>query len=137
MIFPNEDIEELKSEIQKRLSEKRFLHTLGVMRAAVKLSQLCLPDFASEAAVAALLHDVTKEYSHAEQMKIIEDAKIFVDDEDKDTAAVLHSFTAPAVIIREFPKYATKNVISAVFSQKKTRKLKNHFRIISKVFLLL
>ena len=90
------------------------MHTLGVARAAKRLSELCLPRFASEAVAAALLHDVTKEYSHSEQLRIIKDAGILIDDEERDTPAVLHSFTAPAIIKRDFGKFSTERVLSAV-----------------------
>lgn len=114
MTFSNEEIEALKCEIKKRLSEPRYLHTLGVARAASRLCELCLPSHTSEAAVAALLHDVTKEYSHEEQKSIIKEEDILIDGEDENTPAILHSFTAPAVIRRDFAKFATDSVLSSV-----------------------
>ena len=116
MTFSNEEIENLKKEIEARLSAQRYLHTLGVARAAVRLAELCAPQLVNEAEVAALLHDVTKEYTREEQYRIIEKFKIEIDDEDKSSPAVLHSFTAPEIIKRDFQKFATKNVLSAVFS---------------------
>ena len=113
MTFSNEDIEGLKAEIKRRLSESRYLHTLGVARAAELLAVLCAPELVDEAVVAALLHDVSKEYSHNEQLHIISEEKISIDREDESTPAVLHSFTAPAVIKRDFEKFATPNVLSA------------------------
>ena len=114
MTFSNEEIEALKCEIKKRLSEPRYLHTLGVARAASRLCELCLPSHTSEAAVAALLHDVTKEYSHEEQKRIIKEEDILIEGEDENTPAILHSFTAPAVIRRDFAKFATDSVLSSV-----------------------
>lgn len=116
MTFSNKDIEELKKEIKGRLSEPRYLHTLGVSRAAIRLAEFCAPQLTQEAEVAALLHDVTKEYPREEQLRIINDFNVALDDEDKSYPAVLHSFTAPEIIKREFSKFATKNVLSAVFS---------------------
>ncbi len=113
MTFSNEEIEELKKEIKVRLSEPRYLHTLGVARASRALSELCAPSLAAEAEVAALLHDISKEYSHSEQLRIIEEENIFLDSEDKGAPAVLHAFTAPAVIKRDFEKFATQNILSA------------------------
>lgn len=114
MTFSNEEIDYLRREIKKRLSEHRYLHTLGVARAAIKLSLFCLPEFASELEVAALLHDITKEYSVSEQLEIIEKEGIDIEREDLNTPAVLHSFTAPSAIKRDFEKFATERVLSAV-----------------------
>ena len=114
MTFSSEDIESLKLEIQTRLSNTRYLHTLGVAEAAEMLALFCAPELVSEAIVAALLHDVSKEYSYDEQLRIIKEYKICIDSEDKSTPAVLHSFTAPAVIKRDFGKFATDNVLSSV-----------------------
>ena len=115
MTFLNKETEALGERIRNLLSEPRYLNTLGVARSARKLSELCLPELASESEVAALLHDVTKEYTHSEQMKIIKENKIPIDSDDEKAPAVLHSFTAPVVIKRDFPEFATDNVLSSVF----------------------
>jgi len=115
MTFSNQEIERLTGEIKSRLSEPRYLHTLGVARAAKRLSELCLPSHSAEAVVAALLHDVTKELSTEEQKRIIKEELVFIDREDENTPAVLHSFTAPTGIKRDFQEFATDNVLSSVF----------------------
>ena len=38
-----EMLENLRNSVSLRLSEKRYLHTLGVEKTAVILSELCLP----------------------------------------------------------------------------------------------
>ena len=114
MTFSKEEIEALRSEIKNRLSEPRYLHTLGVAHAAKRLSELCLPSCATELEAAALLHDITKEYSNAEQLRIIREESIVIDNEDMKTPAVLHSFTAPTVIKRDFGRFATERVLSSV-----------------------
>lgn len=104
----------LLSMVKDRLSEKRFLHTVSVAKCAVELSEFCGLDSKFEAEIASLLHDITKEFSFDEQMQIIRDKKIPLDKEDFDSVGVLHSFTAPFVIISDFPEYATEKVLSAV-----------------------
>jgi predicted HD superfamily hydrolase involved in NAD metabolism len=52
----------VKSSLQKRLSPKRFVHTLGVMKEADKLARFYHAPV-EKARWAALLHDCAKEYS--------------------------------------------------------------------------
>ncbi len=115
MMFSKESLGKLRAEIQKRLSEKRFLHTLSVADMALRLGECCLPDKSDMLYAAGLLHDVTKELTYSEQLGIIKDFGIELDGEDIASVGVIHSFTAPAVIKRDFPEFATDEILSAVF----------------------
>ena len=57
------DFEKAKMELESRLSEKRFKHTLGVVEESEKLAVRYGADV-KKARVAALLHDCAKEYSN-------------------------------------------------------------------------
>ena len=114
MSFTSDMVERLSAEISRRLGERRFLHTKGVAACASKLAELCEIESKTEAEIAAYLHDITKEYSHDEQMALIKKHKIKLDEEDLMSPAVLHSFTAPQVIKSEFPEFATDKILSAV-----------------------
>ena len=116
MTFSEKDIEILKEKVKDRLSPNRFAHTLGVMRAALKLAELCIPKYVRDAEVAALLHDISKEYSTDEQYELIKEYGIKVDDEDAQSPDILHSFTASAVILRDFPDFSTPEILSAVYN---------------------
>ena len=104
-------LDALREKVKNRLSEKRFLHTLGVERLAKTLGELVLPELVSELCSAALLHDIAKELSDKEQLSLIGDALV---GDDFDTPAVYHALAAPAIIKRDFPEYATENILSAV-----------------------
>ncbi len=114
MIFCETDIEYLKIEVKKRMSEKRYIHTLGVLECAKELSELCAPESVSEMACAALLHDVSKELSDSAQLALLCEEGIILDEADMDSPAIFHSFTAPIVVRRDFPAYATEAILSAV-----------------------
>ncbi len=116
MTFSDNDLELLKNNVKKRLSSERFLHTIGVVNAALKLAALCLPECLLEIEAAALLHDISKECSLKEQYSLIKDFGIDVDEEDYRSPAVLHSFTAPAVIKRDFPIFSTREILDAVYN---------------------
>ena len=113
--FTDDDVQALQQEIGKRLSNKRFLHTLGVKDVAMKISEHCSPEIKYEIAIAALLHDVAKELPEKEQMILMTQSGSLTED-DLESKSLYHAFAAPALIRRDFPEYATKDVLSSVFN---------------------
>ncbi len=107
------DILKLQMQVGQTLSDKRFLHSLSVKKTAEELALLCCPQHKDELAVAALLHDIAKEYSTEALISIIDEP---LSDEMLASPQVLHSIAAPYVIREKFPEYATKNVINATGS---------------------
>ena len=61
--------DEIKEKVRSLQSEKRFLHTLAVVREAEHIATACgfTEGEAEKARLAALLHDITKCFSDAEQ----------------------------------------------------------------------
>lgn len=116
MSISENDIIRLRTEVKNTLSDDRYRHTIGVEKAAALISEKCLPDMLYEIRVAALLHDISKEYSVAEQIDMIENASVDHTDEDLLSPAVLHSLTAPILIKKNFPEYARGDVLSAVLN---------------------
>ena len=114
MTFTSDMVKALENEVSARLGERRFLHTKGVVNCASELAKLCEIDSKTEAEIAAYLHDITKEYPYEEQIEIIKKHNIMLDEEDFRSPAVLHSFTAEAVIKSDFPEFATDKILSAV-----------------------
>ena len=62
-------IEELRREVSAFQDSRRFSHTLGVEKEAVRLGELFLPEDINRLRVAALLHDITKMYDYEKQLK--------------------------------------------------------------------
>lgn len=116
MKFRENDIEILRQAVAERLSEKRFLHTLGVEKMAMLIGKKCLPDKIDELRVASLLHDISKEYSEAEHFEVAKRHNIVITDEERNEPALWHSFTAGGVILDDFADYATGDVLSAVYN---------------------
>ncbi len=109
-----EELDELRRAVKSRLSPERYLHTLGVENAALRIADYCLPEFKYEISAAALLHDIAKEITEAELTEIIlSDASLT--DEDKSSPKLYHAFAAPYVIKREFPLFAKDDILRAVF----------------------
>ncbi len=116
MIFEDRDILDLKSKIRSYMSEKRYLHTLGVEAAAERIGSVILPARVNELRVCALLHDIAKELGRGEMLNLIRAYPSNLTDEDLDTESALHSFAAPELIKRDFPEYASEDILSAVFT---------------------
>lgn len=107
-------IDKLHLLVKERLSEKRFAHTLGVVKMANFLGEKCLPDMREELSYAAYLHDITKELPDLEQQKLLLECGFELTENERKSTPIHHSYTAPVVISRDFPEYATENVLSAI-----------------------
>lgn len=116
MRFSDKEIDKLKKAVKGRLSEKRFLHTLGVLDVAQKLAIFCEVENVDEIKVAALLHDIAKEITLESQCQLIKTGDFKVSESDFINPAVLHSFAAPTLVKRDFRYFATENVLSAIFN---------------------
>ncbi len=115
MIFSTNDIDKLRTDIAAFMSEERYLHTLGVERAALKLGEYIMPDRLDELAVAALLHDITKRLKKEEHWLFISKSNLSLTEEDLKTYPALHSFSAVPFIKQYFAEYATDDICRAVF----------------------
>ena len=114
MKFTEKQIKDLRHAVGERLSEKRFAHTLGVEKMAVLIGEEIMPESVDKLQVAALLHDISKEYSEAEHFFVIKKHNVRLTDEDIVSPALWHSFTAPGVVIDEFSTYADEEILTAV-----------------------
>lgn len=114
MKFSDSKIDMLRRTVGERLSEKRFHHTLGVEKMALHIGAKIMPERLSELSVAALLHDISKEYSEAEQLKVVKKHNIVMTYEDLSSPQLWHSMTAAYVILDEFSEFATEDVLSSV-----------------------
>ena len=116
MKYSKEQIDRLRAEVEKRLSQKRFVHTLGVEKMALLIGEKCLPERLDELSAAALLHDISKEYSEAEHFLVAKRHNITMTEAEKNESALWHSLTAAAVVTEDFPEYAEGDILSAVYN---------------------
>ena len=104
----------LHNRVKERMGEKRFLHTLGVVKMTEYLAEKCLPDMLVELIYAAYLHDITKEIPDEEQFALLKKCPFEIDEDEFASKPIHHSFTAPTVVKKDFPEYSTDRVLSAV-----------------------
>lgn len=107
-------LDALRGKIGAYMSGKRFLHTLAVEAEIEKLAAIYAPEREYMLHAAALLHDITKELPITKQLQLCDEFGIIYTDEECCTPKIFHSRTAPAVIERDFPEFATDELLSAV-----------------------
>lgn len=113
-MFDTKDIGHLREKISSLMSGYRLVHTLGVEDEAVRLGALFVPEKEDILRAAALLHDITKEFSHQKQLQLCEKLGIIIPCCAKNAPKTLHAITAAALIPDEYPLFAEKEVIEAV-----------------------
>ena len=107
-------LDELREDVMKKTSLKRFRHTVAVEAMTSRLCALFCPDKTLPMRAAALLHDVTKELDTEAQIALCERYGLSVSDLDRISPKTFHARTAAAMIEREYPAFADTEVVSAV-----------------------
>lgn len=102
---------EMRKGILSRLHGYRYEHTLGCERAAQKLAERFGGD-AEKARFAAILHDITKHLSPAEQLNLCEEYGIIPCNVEKREPKMLHGKTAAAIARIEYG--APEDVCAAI-----------------------
>ena len=92
--------EELEQRVQGMVKAKRYAHILGCRDTAVELARKYGAD-EETVAYAALLHDMTKEFSLEEQLKLAEKWNIILDYEPENLPHLIHADTAAAMAREE------------------------------------
>ncbi len=107
-------LDALRESVEKNMSEKRFRHTAEVEKMIVRLGKLYAPEKIGELRAAALLHDITKEYSMDRQLLICAEHGLSVDVDDLRAPKTFHARTAAAMIPELYPNFACDTVLTAV-----------------------
>ena len=105
-------VEEYKEHLQKRLSEKRYFHSLCVAEEAVRLADRYGGD-RSKAYLAGLLHDVLKDTDDKEQLKFAKQFGIILSDLELNAPKLYHSIIG-SEYIRQVLGVTDPEIISAV-----------------------
>ena len=84
--------------IRKMMGDYRYTHSLNVAEEAVILAKLYGCD-EKKAYTAGILHDITKEIPHEEQLQIILDGGIILDDVQKNAPKLWHSISGSVYVM--------------------------------------
>lgn len=94
-------VAEYKKIIKSMMSENRYNHCVNVSKEAVKLAKRYGGD-EEKAAVAGILHDITKEMPKEEQLQIMLDGGIILDDIQKNAPKLWHGISGSVYIKKHF-----------------------------------
>ena len=86
-----------KKIIKPMMSDKRYNHCVNVAKEAVHLAKKYGAD-EEKAAIAGMLHDITKEMDKEEQLQIILDSGIILDNVQKSAPKLWHGLTGSLYI---------------------------------------
>ena len=104
----------LRESVLSRLSAKRFRHTVAVEQMVVRLCELYCPGQTARLRAAALLHDLTKEWTTAQQESFLAEHGIPCDPDLKAAPALYHGLTASLLVPEQFPELSHPLLLSAV-----------------------
>ena len=107
-------LDALRRQVMEGMSQKRFIHTAEVEKMAAYLGELYAPGLVFELRAAALLHDITKEYSPDYHLKICAERDIELDADAFYAPKTLHARTAAALIPELYGEFASPLIIGCV-----------------------
>lgn len=95
MIFVG--IDDYKKLIKTKMGDYRYTHSVNVSKEAKKLAKIYGAD-EEKAALAGILHDITKEMPKEEQLQIITDSGIILDVIQKDAPKLWHGISGSVYV---------------------------------------
>lgn len=104
----------LRTQLSERIGSRRFAHTLGVESAIVALGERYLPNDIQRLRIAALLHDVTKEWPPEAQIEYCERHKIPLSPEERVIPRILHAKTGAFCARLEFAELTDPEITTAI-----------------------
>lgn len=84
------ELEQIQNEVKKRLSEKRYYHSLCVMERCEEIARKFKFDIETAKKV-GISHDIAKELTEEEKLKYCKENKIEVDEIERKNVSLLHA----------------------------------------------
>ena len=108
----NKELQKIISDLEDRLSNKRFRHSVGVMYTAASLAMRYGIDI-NKACTAGILHDYAKELSDEKLMDICKKDDVIITDYEKEKPYLLHG-KAAACLVKNKYDIDDEEVLSAI-----------------------
>ncbi len=105
--------EEMHRKLRSNQKERRYFHTIGVVKEAVRLA----PKFGVEvekAKIAALLHDCAKNFEQDRFLEIAAEYGVTLDEYALKEPALVHAFLGAAVAYRDYG-VTDKEILDAIY----------------------
>ena len=107
-------LDAVRRELGAHISAKRLSHTFGVEREVKALCEIYLPEKEMKLRLAALLHDITKELSPNENVKILEKYGVQAPESYKRNPKLFHALTGAYLAKDKLGEYADEEIFSAI-----------------------
>ncbi len=91
------NIEKYKDIIRPLMGDRRFNHSVNVSLEAVRLAEKYGADV-EKAAIAGILHDITKEFDEQKQLQIFDSGDIILTDVEKNTTKLWHAISGSVYV---------------------------------------
>lgn len=108
----NKNINDYYILANNTLSERRYIHSVNVAKAAVRLANKYGAD-AVKAEIAGILHDITKEQNVENQLQLVETGGIILDNVCKKSPQLLHAVTG-MIFVRDVLGIADNDILNAI-----------------------
>ena len=105
-------IEDYKDIIRPMMGQRRYNHCVNVSSEAVRLARKYGAD-EEKAAIAGILHDITKEVDFENQLQIIDSGDIILNDVEKRTNKLWHAISG-SVYIQKYLGITDEDIINAI-----------------------
>ena len=92
---------EMRSKLIRMLPKRRFIHSLGVEKTAIKLARFYGADW-KKAQIAGLIHDCARDLGSGELLKMVERFGIVVDEIELLEPKLLHAPVGAVLATQEF-----------------------------------
>jgi predicted HD superfamily hydrolase involved in NAD metabolism len=107
-------LDKLRGELSAKMSEKRYNHTVMVEQMATLLGNIYAPDNINNLRAAALLHDITKEYSDTKHHEIFKSYNYKIDDINFYSPKCNHAVSAYLLVPFSYGNFANETVLNAI-----------------------
>ncbi len=124
-------LEDIKKDLEKRLSKRRFIHSSGVAASAVTLAERYGAD-PDQALLAGWIHDCAKELSLKEMQEIVDSHGMKVDIFLRNSRALLHG-PAGSILAQTRYKINVPEVQNAIYYHTTGRP---HMHLLEKIIFL-
>ena len=98
--------------LKARMGEKRYIHSCNVSEEAVRLARLYGAD-EEKAKLSGLLHDVTKETPHGEQLAFMESMNVPLSELERSCPKLWHAISG-SVFVKEVMEIADEDICNAI-----------------------
>lgn len=106
------DFQKTREWVRQRLSEERYLHSLGAEETARELAQMFGID-EEKAAFSALIHDNAKDIPYEEMLQIIKTHNFEITEDIKTNSKILHAYVGACLAEQEL-KIKDEEILSGI-----------------------